>query len=98
MENVVMQTSLRGEQTDFCLWVKRDPELHLQTKLGIPSVSMSPKVRGPHRHPLLSHVLTPGCRQNVYICHRLEKKMLRKTEALHICENRDSHEGKGRQI
>ena len=48
MENVVMQTSLRGQQTDFCLWVKQDPELHLQTKLGIPSVSMSPKVRGPH--------------------------------------------------
>ena len=48
MENVVMQTSLRGEQTDFSLWVKQDPELHLQTKLGIPSISMSPKVRSPH--------------------------------------------------
>ena len=46
--SVVVQTGLRGKQTGFSLQVKQDRELHLQTKLGIPSVIISPKARRHH--------------------------------------------------
>lgn len=83
-----MQTSLQGEQTVSSLWVKRDPELHLNVTKTERS-SLTPTSEScPHS----------WMQAECVHCDRLEKKVLCKTDALHICENRDSHEGKGRQI